>query len=74
MKCDDLLRRLTEYEDGVLPAELCRALEQHFGDCPPCEELRRDLLLLKRLCEKTPREPMPEALRERLRGLLGERA
>jgi hypothetical protein len=72
MSCNELLRRLTEYEDGVLPPELCRALEEHFLDCIPCEELRRDLLQLKVLCRQAPRSPMPEDLRKRLRALLGE--
>jgi hypothetical protein len=26
MTCDELLRRLTEYEDGVLPDDVCREL------------------------------------------------
>ena len=70
MSCDELLRRLAEYEDGVLPKELCAALETHLVDCVPCAELRRDLLLLSALCRQVPRPPMPEALRLRLGALL----
>jgi hypothetical protein len=70
MSCDELLRRLTEYEDRVLPAELCRALETHLRDCVPCAELRRDLEQLALMCRQAPRPTMPEGLRERLRALL----
>ena len=70
MKCNELLRKLAEYEDGVLPAELCAALETHLADCIPCAELRRDLGLLSGLCRQAPRPPMPEGLRRRLRALL----
>jgi hypothetical protein len=70
MKCDELLRRLTEYEDGALDKELCQALEAHLLECVPCEELRRDLLQLKTICQKSPRPEMPAGLRDRLRALL----
>jgi anti-sigma factor RsiW len=70
MSCDELLRRLTEYEDGLLPADLCQVLETHFRDCPPCAELRQDLEWLKGMCRQVPRPPMPEELRQRLRVLL----
>ena len=70
MRCDDLLRKLAEYEDGVLRQELCAALEAHLEDCVPCAELRRDLGLLSGLCRQAPRPAMPEGLRLRLLALL----
>jgi hypothetical protein len=70
MTCDELLRRLAEYEDGVLPPELCAALETHLEGCISCAELRRDLGLLSGLCKQAPRPVMPEHLRLRLRALL----
>ena len=70
MTCHELLRRLAEYEDGVLPGDLCAALETHLKDCIPCAELRRDLGLLSGLCRQAPRPAMPESLRLRLRALL----
>jgi hypothetical protein len=70
MTCDDLLRRLTEYEDGVLPGDLCGLLEAHLRDCAPCADLRHDLELLSGLCREAPAPCMPEALRQRLRALL----
>ena len=73
MSCDELLRRLTEYEDGVLPPDLCGMLETHLRDCVPCAELRRDLELLSGMCRQAPRPPMPEGLRQKLRALLQSR-
>jgi hypothetical protein len=70
VSCDDLLRRLTEYEDGVLPADLCGMLEAHLRDCVPCAELRRDLELLSGMCREGPQPAMPEELRQRLRALI----
>lgn len=71
MTCEELLRRLAEWEDGILPADLCRALQGHLADCPPCAELRDDLRQLSSMCRQGPRPEMPEALRSRLRRLLG---
>jgi anti-sigma factor RsiW len=70
MRCNDLLRKLAEYEDGLLPADLCATLESHLADCIPCAELRRDLRLLSGLCRQASRPPMPEGLRLRLLALL----
>ena len=67
MSCDELLRRLAEWEDGVLPPDLCRALETHLADCPPCAELRDDLRQLSSMCRQAPRPEMPAALRLKLR-------
>jgi len=70
MSCDELLRKLAEYDDGVLPPDLCAALEAHLASCIPCGELRRDLRLLSGLCRQVPRPAMPQSLRLRLSALL----
>jgi anti-sigma factor RsiW len=70
MSCDDLLRKLVEFEDGVLPQDLCAALEAHLKECGSCAELQRDLGLLSGLCRQAPRPSMPEGLRLRLLALL----
>lgn len=71
MNCDELLERLTDYQDAVLPAELCRELEEHLRDCGDCSALERDLEDLRRLCRECPSPRLPEALRERMKALLG---
>ena len=70
MNCDELLERLTDYHESALPAELCRALEEHMRDCRDCSALERDLEDLRRLCQECPNPRLPDALRERMRALL----
>jgi hypothetical protein len=72
VSCDELLRQLVAWEDGVLPEDFCRHLEQHLRDCPPCADLQADLRRLSSLCRKVPRPEMPKELREKLRSILGE--
>lgn len=71
MTCDELLERLTDYQESVLPAELCRELEAHLRDCDDCKALERDLEDLRRLCRDCPTPRLPEALRRRMEALLG---
>jgi putative zinc finger protein len=73
MSCDELLRRLADYDDGALPKDLCASLESHLERCIPCADLRRDLIALSRLCRSAERPPMPAELRERLRALVNPR-
>ena len=73
MNCDELLKRLTDYQEASLPAELCRELEQHLGDCSDCSALERDLEDLRRLCRECPSPQQPVALRRRVEVLLGRR-
>ena len=70
MSCHELLRRLTEYEDGALGPDVCRMLEAHMETCPPCAELRREFLQLQALCRQSHRATMPDGLRTRLQALL----
>lgn len=73
MTCDELLERLTDYKESVLPAELCRELEEHLRDCHDCSALERDLEDLRRLCRDCPTPRLPETLRRRMEALLGRR-
>jgi hypothetical protein len=70
VNCDELLRRLTDYQEASLPAELCRELEQHLQDCTDCRALERDLEDLRRLCRECPSPRLPEALRQRMKAML----
>jgi anti-sigma factor (TIGR02949 family) len=72
MTCDELLRQLTEYEDGVLPDEVCEELRSHLAECEPCQGLKGDLEALARLCRSCAPPRMPEDLRQRLARRLGE--
>jgi anti-sigma factor (TIGR02949 family) len=74
MTCDELLRRLTEYEDGVLPDDVCRELQRHLADCEPCHDLRHDLEALSRICRSCAAPRMPDDVRRRLEQRLAEPA
>jgi anti-sigma factor (TIGR02949 family) len=66
MSCDDLLRWLTEFAEGALPANLCEEIRSHLKDCSPCTELDRDLADLARLCRECDPPRLPADLRQRL--------
>ena len=72
MKCDELLLKLTEYEDGVLPEDVCEELQHHLTDCEPCQGLKDDLEALARICRTCTPARMPEEVRRRLAQRLGE--
>lgn len=71
MNCDDLRRRLTEYADGATDAGLCPEIERHLASCSACEDVRRDLLELARLCKECDPPRLPDAARRQIRRLLG---
>lgn len=70
MNCGDLLRLLTEYEEGTLATPLCVEVTRHLGECAPCDDLRHELQELTRLCRESPTPRLPEGLRRRIEGLL----
>lgn len=36
-ECREVFARLSEYLDAELDADLCRELDGHLDDCPPCQ-------------------------------------
>jgi len=72
MKCDELLRQLTEYEDGVLPEAICDELRRHLDQCEACQALQGDLAALARICTSCTPPRMPEDVRRRLAERLAE--
>jgi anti-sigma factor RsiW len=70
MNCEDLLRQLTEYSDGVLDKPLCAEIERHLRDCPSCAELRHDLEDLARLCHECDAPKLPDDVRKRIEARL----
>ena len=49
-ECGEIFKRLSEYIDGELDADLCSSLEAHMEGCEPCqaflESLRRTVKLV----------------------------
>jgi anti-sigma factor (TIGR02949 family) len=74
MTCDELLRQLTEFEEGVLPDDVCEELQRHLAECEPCQGLKGDLEALARICRSCAPPKMPEDMRRRLAERLGEPA
>ena len=72
MNCDELLRQLTEYEDGILPEAVCDELQRHLTACEPCHALKGDLEALARICTSCAPPRMPEDVRRRLADRLRE--
>lgn len=71
MTCDELLRRLTDFGDGVLSESLCEELRQHMAGCDFCADLQADLAALARVCHECPPPRLPEDVRRRLEERLG---
>ncbi|HEX8068488.1 MAG TPA: zf-HC2 domain-containing protein [Pyrinomonadaceae bacterium] len=43
MDCAESLELLSDYCDGTLADDLRALVQMHLGDCPPCDEIFRDL-------------------------------
>ena len=53
IRCDQLVDLVTDYLEGVLPADLRQAVHRQLDDCAGClayvEEMRMTVLLLNRM-------------------------
>ncbi len=51
MKCQELLKALSEYVEGGVDPAICKELEKHLGDCNPCrvvvDTLKKTISLYK---------------------------
>lgn len=74
MTCDELYRRLTDHEEGVLEGDVCAEVERHLMECASCNEIRRDLQDLSRLCREQAAVQLPDGVRRRIEGLLSSTA
>jgi predicted anti-sigma-YlaC factor YlaD len=71
MTCEELYGRLTELSEGALRGEVCAEVERHLAECQGCQQIRRDLEDLARLCrEASVPSTMPEDVRNRIATLL----
>jgi Putative zinc-finger len=70
MTCDELYRRLTDHQEGVLTGEVCREVDRHLSECAACSAIRRDLEDLSRLCRERSTIRLPDGVRRRIEGLL----
>ena len=64
--CREIFARLSEYLDGELDPAFCSRLEEHMGDCPPCEAFLESLRRTVDLTRGLPRQELPEELKQTL--------
>ncbi|MFN3420388.1 MAG: anti-sigma factor family protein [Armatimonadota bacterium] len=73
MKCEELLKALSDYIDGEIDLSICEEFEEHLKDCEPCkivvDTVRKTILLYK----GTEVYELPYELKERLHNLLREK-
>ena len=68
ISCDSLLKSLSEYVDGELRDELCRALEEHMAGCEDCRitvDTTKKTIYLVHACAESDAQ-CPEDVQERL--------
>ena len=70
INCKDSIDRLLHYLDGDLSDEVRAELEEHFGDCEPCEEFLATYRATPELCRTALATKMPEALATKLTAFL----
>jgi RNA polymerase sigma-70 factor (ECF subfamily) len=67
VSCKKYFRRISEYLDGELDAEICKKIEGHLDRCPECRECLDSLRRTIELCKKAATEEIPADAGQRLR-------
>jgi anti-sigma factor RsiW len=70
MKCQDILKELSEYVDGELDPRLCEELERHMEDCHPCLVFVNTLKKTISLYKYASSEALPKEVHLRLHDFL----
>ncbi len=73
MKCEELLAALNQYVDGELDPGICSPFEEHLKGCDPCRIVVDNVRQTIRLYRVEEPFELPDALHERLRGVLRAR-
>ncbi len=64
--CEELLRELSAYLDGTLPAEHAARLTRHLESCTACRARYEDERAMVERLRQVRRGPAPPALRRRI--------
>jgi len=65
--CNDMMGTLSDYIDGGLTPELCRALEDHLKDCKDCRVVVNTMKKTIELYQvESAKESIPPMVKERL--------
>lgn len=66
MSCREMADYLSDYLDGELQTGLRALIDEHRGDCPPCEAFIHTLARTVEAIRAQPREPLSADLRKSL--------
>ena len=61
-ECSELFALLSQYLDQELPDDICRQIDTHVSDCPPCVEFIESLKKTIGLCHYFQSENLPNPL------------
>ncbi len=67
MTCREILASISAYLDGELDRTACVAIDRHCQQCASCGALVESLRATIGLCRQAASEPLPDAVRERVR-------
>ncbi|MBD3867669.1 MAG: zf-HC2 domain-containing protein [Acidobacteria bacterium] len=65
-ECRSLFEQLSEYMDGELRESACSRFDEHFRDCPRCEQFVEQMRKAVRLVEGMPCPKLPDEVRRAL--------
>lgn len=77
LTCQEFVELVTDYLDGVMPAEERARFEAHLADCPSCgsylDQIRQTIRLLGRLSEASLDPDIRDEMLHRFRTWTSER-
>ncbi len=73
MKCEELLKHLSEYVDGTVDPGVCEEFEKHMSGCNPCQVVVDNIRKTITLYKNGKQYELPIQFRERLHHALKER-
>lgn len=73
MKCEELLKMLSEYVDGTVDPAICAEFEQHMAGCNPCQVVVDNIRKTVTLYQNGRPYELPLEFRAKLHSLLRER-
>lgn len=73
MKCEDMLKLLSEYVDGEIDPGLCAEFEQHMAGCNPCQVVVDNIRKTIKLYKHDQPYELPEEFQKRLQSSLREK-
>ena len=73
MKCEELLRALSDYVDGDIDPSICEEFEQHLSGCDPCQVVIDNIRQTISLYQGEELYPLPKELQQRLHDFMRQR-